>query len=274
MEFIPESTGRAFGFLLRPPRSPAAAGFDFVSAPRIGFVGLFARFLLAVCVSSAAIPCAATASSARPSPRRPFFELLSTSLREPVGLERRTLLDAGGTVEVRWSRLPEAAEEVELLLSVDDGRTYPVRLTEELDPHGGSFLWEVPGLETTRGRLAIRMGLNGTEVIAAATEPFEISRRPSTAGVRLRWRSGEIWTASDSDAGASRPEPGESLGAALPGRMTAQPESADAIETPSPVVHRREGRRSTPVGFFSIGSRTRAWSERPPTSPRVIPKRI
>ncbi|MEO8191569.1 MAG: hypothetical protein ABI682_14615 [Acidobacteriota bacterium] len=187
---------------------------------------MFAKFVLGAFLAGAVSAAGATPVSTAP----PALEIHRALSGPAIDLGAGAALDAGGVVEVRWSGLPDSAGEVELLLSLDGGRTYSLRLTDELDPKGGSFSWEVPGLDSNRARLAIRIGIDGAEVIAAATAPFTISRDPSTARARLRWRSGEIWTASDGEADVPEREPGLGLSAA-PESMTALDDSADAIES-------------------------------------------
>ncbi len=233
---------------------------------------MFAKFVLGAFLAGAASASIALATTPPPA-APPALEIHRAFSGPAIDLGAGAALDAGGVVEVRWSGLADSADEVELLLSLDGGRTYSLRLTDELDPKGGSFSWEVPGLDSDRARLAIRMGIAGAEVIAAATAPFSISRDPSTPPVRLRWRSGEIWTASDGEAQAPEREPGRGL-AAAPDCMTALNGSADAIESPSPGPNRRAARY--PAGFDSVfvASLPDAAFHLSRACPRSFPRRI
>ena len=115
-------------------------------------------------------------------------------------------LHEGEIVEIRWSGVRVDADEIELLLSVDGGRHFSLRLTKELDSDSRSFLWRVPSLVTDNATLAIRMGVNGREITSAPGPLFRLSRNPSAAGVPLRWEAGEIWVDShdrDDESGRS-----------------------------------------------------------------------
>ena len=148
-----------------------------------------------------------------------------------------------------------------------------MRLTDDLDPEGGSFLWKVPGLETDRARLAIRMGSDGREVIAARTSLFEISPDPSAAPVRLRWRSGEIWTASEGDPGTTDRDPRQDLASASES-VTALPESADAIDSRERGFQRPERPHSSFSEFLPVEPSPDRSPEPSRSSPRAIPQRI
>ncbi len=202
-------------------------------------------------------------------PGPPAIEIRAAEPGESI----RPVLGPGRTVEVRWSGLPHSAAEVELLLSLDEGRTYSVRLTEDLDPGGGSYLWEVPRLETGRARLAIRMGLDGRELIAASTSTFEIAPDRSASPVRLRWCSGEIWTASETDAGAAERDPDEGL-ASPSENITALSESADAIESHGRSVHGPERRHASLLERSPVEPPPDRSPQPPRSSPRAVPRRI
>ncbi|MEP6767701.1 MAG: hypothetical protein ABJC61_03460 [Acidobacteriota bacterium] len=194
----------------------------------------------------------------------------STGRSGPRELNR---LDAGSLVEVHWCDLPDSVEEVELLLSVDGGRTYSVRLTDELEPGDGSWLWKVPRLDTNAARLAIRMGVDGREVIAAASSPFRIAPDPSAARIRLRWYSGEIWAEADREAKPARPISDGSLSGSRES-MTALPEAADALEVPPRMAE--HSRNPLQAHRESLVLRSRLVPSSRPfcPSPRAIPQRI
>src|SRR5438046_691846 len=64
-------------------------------------------------------------------------------LRARIALPARELR-AGEVLELRWSELPARVEEMEILLSVDGGRRYGLRVSPECDPLTGCFRWRVP----------------------------------------------------------------------------------------------------------------------------------
>ncbi len=118
-------------------------------------------------------------------------------------------LAPGTIVEVRWpslcaphSGLGEGREldEAEIVLSLDGGRTFPIRVTPELSPCAGRFLWKVPALATTHARLALRTGADErseTESIGTLSAEFRILADPDGRVEQLRRRVAEWWTPAD-----------------------------------------------------------------------------
>jgi hypothetical protein len=114
----------------------------------------------------------------------------------PAGRES---LSAGSTVAVRWESPCEGGpfDEVELVLSLDGGLTFPVRVTAEMPPCASGFRWRVPALATTRGRLGLRVGEQGSpgpERIEVMSEPFEIVAGPELEPEELFRGASEWWT--------------------------------------------------------------------------------
>jgi hypothetical protein len=108
-----------------------------------------------------------------------------------------TTVAAGSTVEIRWGTLPDGVTELELLLSVDQTGESWVRLTEQLLPDTGSYLWEVPDLPAGHARLKLRVGLPGdVELDGPVGGMFEIAPAGGGRIVPLGWREGEWWTAA------------------------------------------------------------------------------
>lgn len=111
---------------------------------------------------------------------------------------RHERLIPGQTLEVGWPEgsVPENAEEMELILSLDGGRTFPVRVTGEISPDAARFEWTVPSIPTDRARLALRVGDEDgeSEAIRAVSDEFTIapdSARPPEDLLALRgeWRT-------------------------------------------------------------------------------------
>src|SRR5213592_827006 len=94
-------------------------------------------------------------------------------LRARIALPARPLR-AGEVLELRWSELPARVEEMEILLSVDGGRHYGLRVSPECDPATGRFRWRVPNLCTSAARLRLRLGAGGRELEAEPTRCFTI----------------------------------------------------------------------------------------------------
>ncbi len=138
--------------------------------------------LLAALVLAGARP--ASASDALPA---------SGHILAPAAGER---LAAGSTAIVRWSDLPAEVEEFELLLSLDGGHSYGVRLTPRLDPATRELSWVVPNLPADDARLRLRVGIGGSEIESAASAPFRILGCQRAPAATLRFAAGEWWTAA------------------------------------------------------------------------------
>src|SRR5262245_22455712 len=109
-------------------------------------------------------------------------------------------LAPGSVVEVRWGSLCAAgmkADEAELVLSLDGGATFPVRVSHELSPCETRYLWRVPVLATGRARLGVRIGHEGfgeTEKIALLGGEFRILSDLDGRVQELYRRAAEWWT--------------------------------------------------------------------------------
>ena len=140
----------------------------------------------------AGILLAAQAAAERPERivelAAPPVALLAPSPGEP--------LVAGSWVELAWEPLAAdlEAEEWELFLSVDGGRSFAVRLTPHLDFSIRRLAFEVPRLESDDVRLLFRMGDEREEYAFRMRQRFAIrsagAATAATAVVR-RDRRGE-----------------------------------------------------------------------------------
>lgn len=87
---------------------------------------------------------------------------------------------------IEWSaepgHLPPGATEWEAFLSIDGGRTYPIRLTPHLDLALSSFSFEVPNLPTRDARLLLRVGDERIEHSYETSTRFAIG-----ASDKARW---------------------------------------------------------------------------------------
>jgi hypothetical protein len=109
-----------------------------------------------------------------------------------------TSLRAGELTNLRFEVAGEEADvdEMEVLLSLDGGKTFSLRVTKEMSAGTHELWWRVPNLPTTAARIALRVGGEEGEVIrdvsgeftivGDATEPLE-EVRP----FRGEWRAGE-----------------------------------------------------------------------------------
>jgi hypothetical protein len=114
-------------------------------------------------------------------------------------------------VEVRWRGVPRGAAEMELLLSLDGGRHYAIRVTDDLEADRGSYAWRVPPLASGDARLAVRVNLGGREVLGGVSSAFRIEDDHFTHRLSVRLHAGEIWatgveSVADED-GARDPRP-------------------------------------------------------------------
>jgi hypothetical protein len=104
-----------------------------------------------------------------------------------------TVLRAGDLVRVRWTDLPEEVEEMELMLSLDGGLSFPVQLTPQLDPLLGSLAWLVPNLAIPHASLRMRVGVGREEIESAPSGVFSIECTAGGPVTGLRYDFGQWW---------------------------------------------------------------------------------
>jgi hypothetical protein len=115
------------------------------------------------------------------------------------------VLSPGAIVDVRWTSpcsapVERKVDEAELVLSLDGGRTFPIRVSPELKACASHFLWKVPALPAAHARLALRTGSeerDATETIEVLSADFRILSDPDGRVEQLRRRAAELWTPSD-----------------------------------------------------------------------------
>ncbi|MGE5236955.1 MAG: hypothetical protein ACM3O7_11460 [Acidobacteriota bacterium] len=103
-------------------------------------------------------------------------------------------VQAGQLVDVRWTPLDARVDEFELLLSLDDGDSFPIRLTERLEPGLIDHRWSVPNLPSSSARLRVRFGWGGEEHEAPIGGAFCIAAAAGDPAARLSFHEGEWWT--------------------------------------------------------------------------------
>jgi len=106
---------------------------------------------------------------------------------------------AGDEVELRWSEVPGETEELELLLSLDDGRTFRVRVSPELEGGTRHYLWRVPNLPAERARLRLRVGDREHESEGAVSAAFQIVGMPGMRPELQQVHEGNWWSGLDSE---------------------------------------------------------------------------
>ena len=141
----------------------------------------------------------------------PFGAALAALVAAPLLAEDHFLtpgagesLAPGSIVEVRWNSLcdgPKEREidEAEVVLSLDGGKTFPIRVTPELKPCTARFLWKVPALPAAHARLALRAGIeerDREEIIEVVSADFRILPDRDGRVEQLRRRAAEWWTPS------------------------------------------------------------------------------
>ena len=106
-------------------------------------------------------------------------------------------LRVGSDHLVRWTDTPAQrgeVEEMELILSLDGGVTYPLRVTRELEESAREFRWRVPNVPTGHAHLALRTGSGEDgEVIVLVSAEFSILAEPTAPLDDLRPFRGEFW---------------------------------------------------------------------------------
>jgi len=119
---------------------------------------------------------------------------------------------AGQVVTLRWSGLPADVAEVEIVLSLDGGRSYHVRVSPELEAREGGYRWRVPDLPAIRARLLLRTGGGAGERAGAVSGEFRIVHASGVEGPQLGFHEGQFWTGFDDPPAV----PGLRTGAAGP----------------------------------------------------------
>ena len=113
----------------------------------------------------------------------------------------RRALEAGEVVTVGWEGLPANVDELEFLLVINGGEV--VRLTPQFAPSKGSFGWTVPNLPSRAAVLELRAGIEGEEIVLAASDPFVI--RGVARRANVVFRDGEWWSLDTGTPAAAPP---------------------------------------------------------------------
>lgn len=108
---------------------------------------------------------------------------------------------------VQWDvSAPEiqGRNEMELVLSLDGGATFPIRLTGRIQPGDRRVDWRVPALPTEHARIALRAGSDEereTEALLFISEPFSIAST-GTIGMEELFVVGGEWRTREALEGA------------------------------------------------------------------------
>jgi hypothetical protein len=100
------------------------------------------------------------------------------------------VLEAGDELLVGWEWRPEGTREWEGFLSLDGGRSYPIRITPHLDASISSFRWTLPLLATNDASIRLRFGDGSAE--REFDFPISFSIRPSERARLLSVRACDL----------------------------------------------------------------------------------
>ncbi len=169
-------------------------------------------------------------------------------LLEPVSGAR---LQPGAIVRVSWT--PGASgqrefDETELVLSLDGGRSFPLRVTREVSPAEDSALWRVPRLPSEHARIALRAGRGEekeSETIRTVSAEFTILPGADDPLEQI-YRVGGEWRTVEA-AGSAKDLPEQSLSGSPQEVRAAFPSDGAAESTGSTVSAPDRGRRDAPL---------------------------
>ena len=153
------------------------------------------RSLLALAMTGLAMVALASLAAAKSSPI-PTPRLLASGS-----------VHAGQVVEIRWDPLPPGVPEMELLLSVDGGRHYPIRITPGMSGLETRYLWKVPNLTVRSARIRLRANLATIETESEPGSEFSIVGDPDQPAELEQVNEGDWWEgldAIDGDAAGLR----------------------------------------------------------------------
>ncbi len=223
---------------MRPPRP---------LIPRLAFCA--AWLLAAVLV---ALPWAAPARASEAGDRE-------RALEPRLILPGAHAVRAGQLVALRWSPA-DSIRELEILVSVDGGRSFLRCISPSLDPGRREFVWRVPDLGSPSVWLRIRFNRGGREIEGAPTAPLTVLAGGSDDPEPLALPP--LDAAPARPAGERQPAP---LGSTAPRPdPTLEPPRADRAAAVGRMAHAAAPARQRPAA----GARHTAL-----TAPRFLPLR-
>jgi len=179
---------------------------------------------------------------------------------------------SGTNVTVQWS--PGSApdgdiREMELVLSLDGGRSFEIRVTGEIEPGVTRVDWRVPELSVRDARLALRAGTGSrdSERIRLVSASFEIRQGADAPAERVFPVEGEWRTREALDLPESAPAP---LGSIEPERGFFAGDAPEAAGTP-PRFDSFETRKAPSRRAEVSGGHAPFPSSRPPAVSRLAP---
>ena len=187
---------------------------------------------------------------------------------------RGATLAADSTVEVVWGGPcagRSGASETELVLSLDGGLTFPVRVSSEMGACARSFRWQVPALASAHARLALRAGAgegSESERLELVSDEFAIVVGEADDTEVLIQGARELWTAQAVSGAGDEELPSESMADGVPERLVA-PDFGTDISDPNPQgagarpTSASTPARSTPLGVPNLSRPVAARGTRP-----------
>jgi hypothetical protein len=147
-------------------------------------------------------------------------------------------LTPGSELAVTWTigaGRGRGRDEMELVLSLDGGRTFPIRVTGRIAPDAASVVWRVPALPTERAVLALRAGddeESDTEEVVAVSDAFAIAS-PRSRETEVLYAVDDEWRTREALEGAPvRPLPRDIEPDGEDGQLAPKRLDADDEETP------------------------------------------
>lgn len=113
--------------------------------------------------------------------------------RLPTPVLDVTAVTAGKHVLVRWPSLAGAAQELELVFSLDDGSHFDLRVSPQLSGNECRYVWRVPNIGVRNARLALRARIDGRELSGPQSAPLQIVPNPMRGPGLWVYRAGEWW---------------------------------------------------------------------------------
>jgi hypothetical protein len=160
-------------------------------------------------------------------------------------------LPAGATVSIVWTlnrSSLEGKDEMELVLSLDDGASFPIRVTGRIEVEARSGSWRVPALPTRHARIALRAGDDeerDSESLLLVSDRFSIDdpapARPEelyAVGEEIRTREALEGAPVRDSGGDIQPSRTEDLCRAGPEAASLEERAPVAAPDPEPQAYR------------------------------------
>jgi hypothetical protein len=139
-------------------------------------------------------------------------------------------------VEIEWAPAGAGTEELELLLSLDGGRTWHLRVSPELPGESVRYRWRVPNLAAADARVRLRVRRDEREIELPAGDSFTIECDPTRPAERRLVSEGPWWDGLEG-AGEAAPTVSGSGGPSLvAGRSSTASEDAPRLAMPVPTM--------------------------------------